>query len=197
MKYAVLLMSLLLLAASSAPVLAGQPRSRAPKAKPAVQRPAAPAPARVATRPQPGNAGTRAQKPTTAKAPKTTKPAGGRNATAGTGRNTEPNARPTAATPAASNVPRNSQLADRLRTRLNLPSGADLTPYATGFRNQGQFIAAVNVSNNLGIPFGELKAVMVPDGITQTTSLGRAIQQLRPSADADAEVRRATAQNPR
>ena len=56
-----------------------------------------------------------------------------------------------------------------------------------GFRNLGQFVAAVNVSNNLGIPFTDLKTRMVDDGM----SLGRAIQDLRPTADTTTEVRRA------
>ena len=46
---------------------------------------------------------------------------------------------------------------------------------AAGFRNLGQFVAAVNVSNNLGIPFLQLKSLMVDRGM----SLGQAIQQAK------------------
>jgi hypothetical protein len=65
-----------------------------------------------------------------------------------------------------------------------------MTTAASGFRNQGQFVAAVHASNNLGIPFTELKTRLV----TQQASLGQAIQELRPNVDSDAEVRRATRQ---
>ena len=72
-----------------------------------------------------------------------------------------------------------------------------------GFKNQGQFIAALHVSENLGIPFTELKSHMVtitpgapgePPTATQTGSLGQAIQASKAAADASTEVRRAEAQ---
>src|SRR5262249_24134177 len=58
---------------------------------------------------------------------------------------------------------------------------------ASGFRNLGQFVAAVNVSHNLGIPFPQLKNDMV----TNHKSLGQSIQDLRPSANSTQEVERA------
>jgi hypothetical protein len=58
---------------------------------------------------------------------------------------------------------------------------------AEGFRNLGQFVAAVNVSNNLGIPFTELKTKMVDDGM----SLGQSIQALKPTSSATIEAQRA------
>jgi len=72
-----------------------------------------------------------------------------------------------------------------------------------GFKNQGQFIAALHVSENLGIPFTELKSHMVtitpgapgePPTATQTGSLGQAIQASKAAADASTEVRRAETQ---
>jgi hypothetical protein len=48
-----------------------------------------------------------------------------------------------------------------------------------GFRNLGQFVAAVNVSNNLGLDFVKLKTNMVDEGM----SLGQAIQTQRKSLD--------------
>jgi hypothetical protein len=62
-----------------------------------------------------------------------------------------------------------------------------------GFKNRGQFMAAMHVSKNLGIPFDELKAKMTgvstnQAGQTVTTapmSLGKAIQQLKPTLTAD------------
>jgi hypothetical protein len=92
---------------------------------------------------------------------------------------------PATLTPVQQKLQRNTNLADKLRDRL--PAGTDLMLAAKDFRNLGQFVAAVNVSNNLEIPFANLKARMVDDGL----SLGQAIQKERPSADATAEVRRA------
>jgi hypothetical protein len=68
--------------------------------------------------------------------------------------------------------------------------GLDLNVASQGFRNLGQFVAAAHVSNNLGIPFTELKTRMV----TQNRSLGQAIQELRPNANASAEVAKAERQ---
>jgi hypothetical protein len=72
-----------------------------------------------------------------------------------------------------------------------------------GFKNQGQFIAALHVSQNLGIPFTELKSHMVtvtpgaagqPSTATQTGSLGQAIQLSKATANAPVEVQRAETQ---
>jgi hypothetical protein len=65
---------------------------------------------------------------------------------------------------------KNTKLAERLEGRL--PKGADLMEAADGFKNLGQFVAAVNVSTNLGLDFEKLKTAMVDDG----KSLGQAIQ---------------------
>ena len=73
-------------------------------------------------------------------------------------------------TPVQLKLQRNTQLASRLQSRL--PAGTDVTAAAAGFRNLGQFVAAVNVSNNLGLDFPTLKTAMVTDG----KSLGQAIQ---------------------
>ena len=58
---------------------------------------------------------------------------------------------------------------------------------ADGFRNLGQFVAAVNVSNNLDIPFRQLKTEMVNENL----SLGQAIQKLKPTANGTVEAQRA------
>jgi hypothetical protein len=39
-----------------------------------------------------------------------------------------------------------------------LPAGFTVATASAGFRNQGEFIAALHVSRNLGIPFDQLKA---------------------------------------
>ena len=52
----------------------------------------------------------------------------------------------------------NTKLASKLQSLL--PAGTDLQQAAQGFKNLGQFVAAVHVSHNLGIPFDQLKARM-------------------------------------
>lgn len=85
-------------------------------------------------------------------------------------------------------LPKNARLVERLQKLL--PSGTDMTEAATGFRNQGQFIAAVHASSNLDVDFADLKAHMVDDGM----SLGQAIKKMKPGADAETEATRATSQ---
>jgi hypothetical protein len=80
---------------------------------------------------------------------------------------------------------KNTNLANKLGSRL--PAGTDLIQAAAGFRNLGQFVAAVNVSNNLGIPFADLKVKMVDEHL----SLGQSIQALKPTASGTIEARRA------
>jgi hypothetical protein len=91
-----------------------------------------------------------------------------------------------ARTPSA--VPKNPKLIAKLQPLL--PSGLSVEQAAAGFKNQGQFIAAVHVSHNLEIPFADLKTKALSDG----GSLGSAIHSLKPSADADAETERANKQ---
>jgi hypothetical protein len=69
-----------------------------------------------------------------------------------------------------------------------LPAGTDLRAEASGFRTLGDFVAAAHVSNNLAIPFADLKAKIV-----KGDSLGEAIQALRPDTDAQIEARKARA----
>jgi hypothetical protein len=68
-----------------------------------------------------------------------------------------------------------------------LPAGMTMQQAAAGFKNQGQFIAALHVSQNLGIPFADLRKAMV----TEHRSLGQAIQQYRPSTNSTTEVEHA------
>ena len=78
----------------------------------------------------------------------------------------------------------------RLEARLQgmLPEGIMVQDAMAGFKNWGQFVAAVHVSNNLNIPFADLKAKMTgltpgpaPGTTVQGTpmSLGQAIQSLK------------------
>jgi hypothetical protein len=77
---------------------------------------------------------------------------------------------------AASRLASHPGLSARLQPLL--PAGTDLQTAAAGFKNLGQFVAAVHVSHNLGIPFDQLKAKMTG---TSPESLGHAIEDLRPS----------------
>ena len=94
---------------------------------------------------------------------------------------------------------------DKLSVKLTslLPPGTDLKTAMDGFKNQGQFIAALHVSKNLGIPFDQLKAKMVGTPATATTaatspeSLGKAIHDLKPTlpeTDVKKEADKAVAQ---
>ncbi|HEX6739539.1 MAG TPA: hypothetical protein VF310_14770 [Vicinamibacteria bacterium] len=68
----------------------------------------------------------------------------------------------------------NANLRNKLLARL--PPNTDINAAASGFKNLGQFVAAVNVSHNHGIAFADLKALMTGD---HPLSLGQALQQLR------------------
>ncbi|MDT8991993.1 hypothetical protein RQP54_14065 [Curvibacter sp. APW13] len=81
------------------------------------------------------------------------------------------------------------QLADRL-SKLSGMSAADLKTAAAGFKNLGQFTAAMHVSQNLGISFDKLKAEMTANG----GSLGKAIKTLSPKANPDTEENKANKQ---
>jgi hypothetical protein len=80
-----------------------------------------------------------------------------------------------------------SKLSEKLQSRL--PAGTDVNQAAEGFGNLGQFVAAVNVSHNLGIPFSDLKGQL-----DEGKSLGEAIHELKPDVDAQAEAKKAEAQ---
>jgi hypothetical protein len=87
------------------------------------------------------------------------------------------------------------QLADntKLNSKLQslLPPGTDMSTASAGFKNLGQFVAAVHVSKNLGIPFADLKSKMVGP---PEESLGKAIHALKPDADSKTEASKALAE---
>ena len=69
---------------------------------------------------------------------------------------------------------KNDNLRTKVQTRLG---GMDPIVAASGFRNLGQFVAAVNASyNNPGVSFRSLKALMTGE---RPMSLGQALQKLR------------------
>lgn len=80
----------------------------------------------------------------------------------------------------------NTKLASKLQSLL--PAGTNLQTAAQGFKNLGQFVAAVHVSHNLGIPFDQLKAKIIGP---PKESLGKAIQQLKPTANSKTETKKA------
>ncbi|MCA1583314.1 MAG: hypothetical protein LC791_00595 [Acidobacteria bacterium] len=82
-------------------------------------------------------------------------------------------------------VPKDAKVVARLRRML--PKELSVQQAAVGFRNQAQFIATVQVSENLGVPFLLLKSKVVGEGL----SLGQAIQQLKPDANVSRELSRA------
>jgi hypothetical protein len=81
-------------------------------------------------------------------------------------------------------IEQNDKLKAKLITLLGSP---DLKTAADGFKNEGQFIAALHVSKNLNISFDQLKAKMLGTAATSTTaavapeSLGKAIHDLKPT----------------
>jgi hypothetical protein len=76
-------------------------------------------------------------------------------------------------------IEENPQLKAKLTSLL--PTGMDLKTASAGFKNQGQFTAALHVSKNLNIPFADLKAKMTG---ANSESLGKAIQDLKPTLSA-------------
>ncbi len=125
--------------------------------------------------------------------------------------------------PVGQRLSRNTALTSKLETRL-AALGYQGTVYeaAYGFRNLGQFVAATNVSRNLGIPFDQLKlqmtgvsvaadgtilrANMAPDGTialvdpadatspAPTKSLGQSIHTIDTTVDSTAAAQTATTQ---
>jgi hypothetical protein len=88
--------------------------------------------------------------------------------------------------PIAQKISSHPQLASKVKSLL--PPGTTLSHASAGFKNQGQFIAALHVSKNLGIPFSKLKADMTGD---KPLSLGQSIQDLKPGARAATEAHHA------
>jgi hypothetical protein len=70
------------------------------------------------------------------------------------------------------------------------PNDGDSTWKIEGFKNYGQYVAAQHVSENLAIPFEQLKAKMTGP---HAESLGKAIQELKglPASAANAEAKKA------
>jgi len=159
------------------------------------------------TTPAPKN--THANKPTTT----TTTTSSGKGASKKTSSTTANASSTTTTSTTTTNTwtPTNS-VATKLSTKSKLLARAttkfgeqNLNLATADFKNFGQFVAAMNVSENLHIDFSQLKAAMTGTDLTgaktatgTTSSLGQAIQKLKPTVDANAEAakaeRQATAQ---
>jgi hypothetical protein len=61
------------------------------------------------------------------------------------------------------------------RVQAMLPAGMTVDQATAGFRNQAQFIAALNASKNRGVKFVDLQKAMTVDGL----SLGQAVRQIQ------------------
>jgi hypothetical protein len=86
--------------------------------------------------------------------------------------------------PIATKISSKPHLNSKIATML--PKGMTLDQASRGFKNQGQFIAALHVSQNLGIPFKDLKNDMT----VKHLSLGQSIQDLKPTAHSSDEARK-------
>ncbi len=78
-----------------------------------------------------------------------------------------------------------------IASKIKNLTGQDASTACDGFKNLGQCVAAAHVSQNLGITFSDLKAKMTG---SSPESLGKAIQDLKPSANAKTESKKANKQ---
>jgi hypothetical protein len=83
----------------------------------------------------------------------------------------------------------NTKLASNLQKLL--PEGMTAQQACGGFSNLGQCVAAIHVSHNLGISFTDLKTKMTG---ANPESLGKAIHELKPDTNANAEAKKAEKQ---
>jgi len=83
----------------------------------------------------------------------------------------------------------NTELSSNLQKLL--PAGTTPQQACNGFTNLGRCVAAIHVAHNLGISFLDLSAKLTGPN---SESLGKAINQLRPGANAGAEKKRAEKQ---
>jgi hypothetical protein len=87
----------------------------------------------------------------------------------------------------ANQLTSNTKLSSQLQGFF--PLGTNLAKKAGGFKKFGDFVAAAHVSHNLGIPFDDLRTM-----ILSGKYLGQAIHELKPYADSDAATKTAKEQ---
>lgn len=80
-----------------------------------------------------------------------------------------------------------------IASKIKALTGEDAQTACSGFKNIGQCVAAAHLAQNLEIPggFDALKAKLTGSG---AVSLGKAIEELAPKADAKAEAKKANKQ---
>jgi hypothetical protein len=185
------------------------PSSRASASKPATSKPATAKPTTPGKPVTHGSSSTKPSKPpksgTTATTHTTVREKGKGHSTSTNSATTTTTTATT--TTAATWTPTNS-VSEKLMTKPNqlsraravLPAGTDLNLATAGFKNFGQFNAAVNVSQHLGISFADLKAAMTGTTLAglptnqPVLSLGQAIQKFKPGVNAETEADRALTQ---
>jgi hypothetical protein len=152
--------------------------------------PAAPQP--HVTRP-PSGAPTAPKTSTKTTPPTMTTPASGTatkttTTTSGTAKATKATSGATAHAPIVNPIAAKISAKPQLNARITamLPAHMSLDRASRGFKNQGQFIAALHVSKNLGIPFSDLKSDMT----RKHMSLGQSIQDLKKSAASTTEAKK-------
>lgn len=82
---------------------------------------------------------------------------------------------------------RDAKLAAKLQKLL--PDGPNINAACDGFKKLGDCVSAIHASNNLSIPFADLKAKVTGKG---AENLEKAIHELKPDADAKAEKKKAS-----
>lgn len=119
-------------------------------------------------------------------------PSGATTASQGRG-NPPATAAPTQKPPKAPTTPKPLTVPPSVAAKVQplLPPGTDIAAASAGFKNVGQFIAAVHVSKNLDIPFDSLKGRMTGK---PAESLGQAIHDLKPDVNSANEAKKAEQQ---
>ena len=96
---------------------------------------------------------------------------------------------PTTQADPAATAQSSASTAQSTRLAAIVPSGMSAQEACTGFRSVEECAATLHVSQNLSIPFPDLKSK-----VTGGAKLGAAIHQLKPDANVKAELRKAEGQ---
>ena len=100
-----------------------------------------------------------------------------------------PSTDPTTQSDPAATAQSSASTAQSTRLAAIVPAGMSAQEACTGFRSVEECAATLHVSQNLSIPFPDLKSK-----VTGGAKLGAAIHQLKPDANVKAELRKAEAQ---
>ena len=96
---------------------------------------------------------------------------------------------PTTQSDPAATAQSSASTAQSTRLAAIVPAGMSAQEACTGFRSVEECTATLHLSQNLGIPFPDLKSK-----VTGGAKLGAAIHQLKPDANVKAELRKAEEQ---